>query len=81
MKASIIMIVLIVGMFVFQSLSLMAPDFENMGYISIIHYFNPYDILRDGNVDMVGIIVLLVITVQCLIFSMIYFEHKDIAVS
>lgn len=81
MKASIIMIAIIVGMFVFQSISLMAPDFENMGYLSITHYFNPYDILKNGDVDMVGIIVLFVIMAQCLIFAMLYFEHKDINVS
>lgn len=80
MKASILMIALIVGMYIFNSISLMIPDYESMGYISITHYFNPYDTLKFGEIDAVGVIVLSVVTIWCLIIAMIYFDHKDIAV-
>ena len=80
MKASIIMIALIVGMYIFNSISLMIPDYKSLGYISITHYFNPYDTLKFGEMDFVGIIVLFVVTIWCLIIAMIYFDHKDIAV-
>ena len=78
MKASITMIAIIVGMFVFNSISLMVPEYENLGLISISHYFDPYDTLKFGSVDVEGVIILCVITVWMLIISMIYFEHKDI---
>ena len=81
MKASIIMIAILVGMFVFESISLIIPDYESIGYLSLSHYFNPYDILKAGDVDVVGVIVLFVISSISLIISMIYFEHRDIAVS
>ena len=81
MKASIIMIAILTGMFIFESISLMIPDYENMGLISITHYFNPYDILKLGKVDVVGVIVLIAVIFSCLIAAMIYFEHRDIAVS
>jgi len=81
MKASIIMIAILVGMFIFESISLMIPDYENMGLISITHYFNPYDILKFGKVDVAGVIVLFAVIFSCLIAAMIYLEHRDIAVS
>lgn len=80
MRASIIMIALIVGMYIFNSISLMIPDYKSMGYISITHYFNPYDTLKFGEIDVVGVIVLSVVTIWCLIIAMIYFDHKDITV-
>jgi len=81
MKASIIMIAVLVGMYILQSLSLMAPDYELMGLISITHYFDPYDILKFGDIDMAGVLVLISVTAVCLTIAMIYFEHRDIAVS
>jgi ABC-2 type transport system permease protein len=81
MKASIIMIAILVGMFVFRSISLMIPDYENLGLVTISHYFNPYDILKYGHVDIVGLIVLIIIAIWSLLASMIYFEHKDIQVT
>ena len=80
MKASIVMISVIVGMYVIESLSQMAPDYEAIGYFSLNHYFNPYDALKFGNVDVSGVLVLIAIAVVCLAASLIYFEHKDIQV-
>jgi len=81
MKASIVMIAVLVGMFVFRSISLMIPDYENLGLVSINNYFNPYEILKYGEVDTIGIVVLILITIFSLIAAMIYFEHRDIAVT
>ena len=81
MKASIIMIAIIVGMFVFESISLMIPDYEAIGSISITHYFNPYDTLKFGHVNVAGVLVLISVITVCLVISMIYFEHRDIAVT
>jgi len=78
MKASIITIAILIGMFIFESISLMIPDYENMGLISITHYYNPYDILKIGKIDVVGVIVLFAVLSSCLIAAMIYFEHKDV---
>lgn len=81
MKASIIMIGVVVGMFIFESISFMIPDYESIGLISLVHYFNPYDILKFGEVDAVGVIILIVVMCEALLFSMLYFEKKDIKVS
>ena len=80
MKASIIMIAIIVGMFVFRSISLMIPDYEALGAISLTHYYNPYDILKEGNVDVVGVIVLVVVIIECLLAAMFYFDRRNITV-
>jgi len=80
MKASIIMIAIIVGMFVFRSISLMIPDYEALGSISLTHYYNPYDILKEGNVDVVGVIVLVVVIIECLLAAMFYFDRRNITV-
>ena len=79
-KASIIMIAIIVGMFVFRSISLMIPDYEALGAISLTHYYNPYDILKEGNVDAVGVIVLVVVIIECLLAAMFYFDRRNITV-
>ncbi len=81
MKASIIMIAVIVGMFVFRSISLMVPDYEAIGSLSLTNYFNPYDILKTGTVDAVGVVVLVAVILECLLVSMFIFERRDINVS
>ncbi len=81
MKSSIIMIAILVGMFVLNSLSLTAPDYEFLGYFSFLHYFDTYNVLQFGEIDFVGISVLIGVTVICLVVSMIYFEYRDINVS
>jgi len=80
MKASIIMIAIITGMFIFESLSNMVADYETMGMISITHYYDPYATLVEGELDIIGMVVLLFIATWSIIIAMIYFEHKDITV-
>jgi ABC-2 type transport system permease protein len=81
MKASIIMIAIIVGMFIFESISLMIPDYESLGYISLNHYFNPHDLLTTGAIDVVGLFILVVVILECTLVSMFLFERKDINVA
>jgi len=81
MKASIVMIAVIVGMFVFRSVSLIVTDYEAIGFLSLTNYFNPYDILKSGTVDAVGVVVLVVVILECLLVSMFIFERRDINVS
>jgi ABC-2 type transport system permease protein len=81
MKSSIIMISILVGMFVINSLSLTAPDFEWLGSFSFLYYFDTYNVLNFGEIDVLGISVLIAFTIICLAASMIYFEYRDINVS
>jgi ABC-type transport system involved in multi-copper enzyme maturation permease subunit len=59
----------------------MTSDYEFIGYFSFLHYFDTYNILELGEVDIVGIFVFIVVTIVCLVASMIYFERRDIAIS
>ena len=81
MKASIVMIAVVVAMFIFESISLIVPDYKSIGYLSLMHYYNPADILLRGDVDGAGVVVLLAVIVETLVFAMLYFEHRDIVVS
>ena len=68
-------------MFIFNSISLMIPDYKTLGYISLTHYFNPYDILKSGTIDLVGVVVLIIVILECLLVTMFIFERRDINVS
>lgn len=81
MKASIFTIAIIVGMFIFDSISRLVPDYEVLGYASLTHYYIPTNILISGTVDIAGVVVLISITIVCLIISMFYFERRNIVVS
>jgi len=81
MKSSIILILILVGMFVLNSLSLTTPDYNWLGSFSFSHYFDIYDLLELGEVDLVGISLFVAVTIICLVVSMIYFEHRDITIS
>ena len=75
------MISILVGMFVFESISHMAPDYGNLGFVSITHYFDPYDTLILGSVDVNGVIILVVIAIECILGAMLYFDRRDIALT
>jgi beta-exotoxin I transport system permease protein len=80
-KASIITIAIIIGMYIFESISLLIPDYKSIGYLSLTYFYNPADILIKGIVDIYGVLVLIIFIIISLIISMIYFDHKDIAIS
>jgi len=81
MRATIILISILVGMFIINSMSLMSPDYEFLGSFSLFHYFDTFDVLENGNVDVAGVFVMIALITVCIVISMIYFEHKDIPVS
>ncbi len=81
MKASIILISILVGMFVLNSISLLSTDYEFIGFFSFLHYFDTYMILQSGEVDVVGIFVFIILTILFQVAAMIYFERRDIAIS
>ena len=68
------------GMYVIETMSKTVPGYEALGYVSVTHYFIPYTTLKFGDFGVADALILIVITVICLIISLIYFEHKDIPV-
>lgn len=81
MKSSIFMIAILVGMFVFNSISLMAPDYKIIGLFSFLHYFDTFNVLQFGEIDAVGLAVFIGVTIVCLLGAMIYFEKRDIEIT
>jgi ABC-2 type transport system permease protein len=80
MKASITTMAIIVGMFILDSIAQITPDYDFLGYLSLKHYFKPYPALKLGEIDATGNIVLLVVALAAVIFSILYFNYKDITV-
>ncbi|MFO7678396.1 MAG: ABC transporter permease subunit [Thermoplasmatota archaeon] len=78
MKASIITMAILIGMFIFNSIANMIPDYGALGLVSLQRYFKPYDTLKLGQIDATANIVLLLFCIVCIIAAMIYFHHKDI---
>ena len=81
MKSSIFLIAVLVGMFVLNSISLMASDYEVLGFFSFLHYFDTYTVLESGTIDGIGLLVFIAVTVLCLTAAMLYFEKRDIEVT
>lgn len=80
MKASIVTMAIVVGMFILDSIAQMIPDYDYIGYFSLKNYYKPFETLKFGKVYSTGVIVLIVFTAIVLAVTMIYFEHKDIKV-
>ncbi|MEF8879001.1 MAG: ABC transporter permease subunit [Candidatus Thermoplasmatota archaeon] len=80
MKATIVTMAVVVGMFILDSIAQMIPDYEYIGYLSLKNYYKPYETLKFGDIDVTGLIVFVVFTAIVLIITMFYFEHKDIKV-
>lgn len=80
MRAGIIAMAIVVGMYIFESIGTMIPDYENIGLISLTHYYSPYEALKNGNIDGLGTGVLIIFSIIILFISIIYFDRKDIKV-
>ena len=78
MKASVVMMAIVVSMFIFDSISEMIPDYETLGLISLKHYFQPYNALKLGQIDATANLILILVTIIALIAAMFYFDWKDI---
>jgi ABC-2 type transport system permease protein len=81
MRSSIFMISILVGMFILNSVSLMASDYEAIGFFSFLHYFDTFNVLEFGKVDGIGLVVFIGVTLICLIGAMMYFEKRDIEIT
>ncbi len=80
MKASIFVMGIVVFGYLIQTLSLLAPDYRNLGSVSLIYYYDPADGLLNGTVDAVGCLVLSAVTIVCLMAAMWYFGRRDISI-
>ena len=80
MKASFLVMAIIIGSYILQTVSLLSPDYENLGLVSITHYYDPGNTLLQGNVDVLGSLVLAAITVGCLLAAIWYFGRRDIRI-
>lgn len=78
MKASVVMMAVVVAMFIFDSIAEMIPDYEALGLISLKHYFQPYNALKLGEIDLTANLILILVTVIALITALFYFDWKDI---
>jgi ABC-2 type transport system permease protein len=78
MKASIVTMAILIGMFIFNSIANMIPEYDALGLFSLQRYFKPYDALKFGDIDATANIVLLVFCFVCILAAMIYFHYKDI---
>ncbi|KXB02851.1 hypothetical protein AKJ43_00310 [candidate division MSBL1 archaeon SCGC-AAA261D19] len=79
-KASMVVMAIVIGSYIFESVSLLAPDYEKLGLISLTHYFNPAKTLLEGNIDIIGTIILIIISTSFLLIAMGYFERRDIEI-
>lgn len=80
MRAGIVTMAIVVVMYIFESIGNMIPDYENIGFISLTHYYSPYETLKNGNIDVFGTAVLIFVVVVSLILAIIYFDRKDIKI-
>lgn len=80
MKASITAMGIVVAMYVIESLSLLAPEVEDMGLMSIAHYFDPSELLINGELDVLDPIILAIVTAVSLSIAVVHFEERDLEV-
>jgi ABC-2 type transport system permease protein len=80
MKASFVVMAAIVGSYILHTVSLLAPDYENLGLVSITHYYDPADALLEGSMDVGGMLVLVAVTIACLLAAIWHFGRRDIRI-
>ena len=78
MKASIVMILFVFLSYFINMIGKMLNN-DSIRIFSLKKYYETIDILKYGNLDIQGIVILCVFTILIMITSLIYFEHKDIA--
>jgi ABC-2 type transport system permease protein len=80
-RANVLAIGVISGMYIMEILSVISEKYSAMGKISIIHYYDPGEILVHHNIEASHAVVLCIITAVLLMAAAIYFEKRDIAIS
>ncbi len=78
MKASIMGMAVVVGMYLIESISQLTPDYENISIISLVNYFDPSELLTKGEMTATHPILLTIITLVALTLAMFYFDRRDI---
>jgi len=78
MKSSIIGMAFVVAMYLIESVSQLTPDYDKMGVISIVNYFDPSDLLVNGEMSLVDPIILAIITLVSVSCAVFYFDRRDI---
>ncbi|MBU7023924.1 MAG: ABC transporter permease subunit [Theionarchaea archaeon] len=80
-RANVVAIGVIFGMYIMEVLSFISEKYAALGKISIIHYYDPGEILVHHTVEASDVMVLFLITAVILVAAVIYFEKRDIAFS
>lgn len=78
MKASIVAMAIVVGMYLFESISQLVPEYEEIGIVSLVHYYDPSDLLIHGDMEVTGPIVLIIVTIAALTAAVVQFDRRDI---
>jgi ABC-2 type transport system permease protein len=80
-RANVLAIGVISCMYIMEILSLVSEKYSAIGKISIIHYYDPGEILVHHTIEASDAVILFLITVMLLAAATIYFENKDITIS
>lgn len=80
-RANVLAIGVISGMYILEILSLISEKYSALGKISIIHYYDPGEILVHHTIEASDVVILFFITAMLLMAAVIYFEKRDIAIS
>lgn len=80
-RANTLAIGVISGMYIMEVLSIVSEKYSAIGKISIVHYYDPGEILVHHSIEATDVVILLLITAVLLAAAAIYFEKRDIAIS
>ena len=80
-RANVLAIGVISGMYVIEILSSVSEKYATIGKMSIIHYYDPGEILVHHLFSASDAVALFFITAMLLAAAAIYFEKRDIAIS
>jgi len=78
MKASIIGMAIVIGMYLLESIAQLVPEYEKVGVVSLVRYYDPTSLLIEGKMEIVDPVLLVIVTVTALSVAVIYFERRDI---
>ena len=80
-RANALAIGVISVMYVMEILSFLSEKYSALGKISIVHYYDPGEILVHHTIEASDAVILFFITAVLLAAAAIYFEKRDIAIS
>jgi ABC-2 type transport system permease protein len=80
-RANAVAIGVVFGMYIMEILSIISEKYSALGKISIVHYYDPGEILVHHTVEASDSVVLFFLTAVFLVAAVIYFERRDIAIS